>query len=133
MSFRIKLTRVFDGEFLFILLGLFLDSLGPLTRPLANFLKSLMTVFRDFLRILEFESLIPLLLVEVEQHLCFKFVGLVVDIDGIVVFVQSLVHCLDGGFVQVTVDGGRLSRLLTAHRGERVDQSESVDDHLASD
>lgn len=99
MSFWINLTSVLYLKFLLFLFGLLLDSLSPLFSPFGNFLEIISTMFGDFLLILKLEPRVPLLLVQVEQHLGFKFVGLVVNIDRVVVFVETFIHGLDGGFV----------------------------------
>ena len=62
-----------------------------------------------FLVVGECESIKPRLLVEVHQHPLFQLVLAVVDGDGVVVPVQAVDQCLDGGLVQVTQHGGGLS------------------------
>ena len=100
----VDFSSVLDFELLLILPSLFLDSLRPIISPSANLIEILMAMFRYISGILQLESLIPFLFVEIEQHFLFKLVGPVVDVDGIVVFVKTLIHGFDGRFVKMTVD-----------------------------
>lgn len=129
----VHLTSVLDGQFLAILLSLLFNPLGPLLTELTNFLQPLPAAFGGLLLVIQLQSIIPLILVEIEQHLLFEFIRPVVDIDGVVILVQSLIHGLNGGFVQVAVDGGGLSGFVSRHAHEGVDETEGVDDHLAAD
>ena len=81
----------------------------------------------DLFLVIQLESVIPLVLVKVEEHFLFKLVCAIVDIDGVVVFVESLVHSFNRGLVQVSIHRSCLPRLMgAAHTQERVDESKSI-------
>lgn len=132
VTFGVDLSGILDRQFLSVLFSLLLDPLRPLLAPLAHLLQVIPAALGGLLLILEFERVVPLVFIEVQQHLLLEFIGAVVDIDRVVVFVEALVHCLDRGLVEVPADGGRLSGLVAAHAHEWVDESEGVDHYLSA-
>ena len=133
VSLGVQLARVLYGNFLLRLLRLLVDSLGPLHCPLWHFLEVLVAVLGDGRLVLQLEPVVPFLLVQVQQHLLLQLVGFVVDVDGVVVFVESFVHGLDRGFVQMAGHCCGLPRLLPGHGSFHVDEAEGVDDDLTPD
>ena len=95
MALWVEFTCVLDLQLLFVLLSLLIDSLCPLNGQFSDLFEIFMTVFSDFILVLKFETLIPFLFVQIEQHLLFELVCSVVDVDGVIVLVQALVHCLN--------------------------------------
>ena len=77
----IELAGIFDGKLLPIFLGLLVDAPAPLLAPLADFAEVLTALVSGLLLVVEFKCVVPLVFVEVEQHLLFQFVGLVVYVD----------------------------------------------------
>ena len=68
-----------------------------------------------FLVVCQCETVKPRFFVQVHQHPLFQLVLAVVDGDGVVVPVQAVNQCLDGGLVQVTQHGGGLSGRIFYH------------------
>lgn len=101
VSLGVNLARILDGQLLPVLLGLLIDAFGPLLTPLAHFLKIIPAPFGGLLLVLKLERVVPLVFIEVEQHLLLEFIGAVVDIDGVVVLVEAFVHGFNGGLVEV--------------------------------
>lgn len=67
------------------------------------------------LKILQDQSICPILLMQVQKHSLFEFSLAEVDGDGVVVSVQAMDQCLNRRLVQVTNIGGRLTRFLAHH------------------
>lgn len=120
VSLRIDLTSVLNGKLFLFLLCFLLDSLGPFFCPFRNFLEVISRLFSDFLLVLKLKSTVPFLLVKVQQHLSLKVVGLVVNVDRIIILVQTFVHGLDRGLVQMASDSCCLSWLIPAHCWEWI-------------
>ena len=100
---RVNFACVSDGQLFPVLLGLLLDPLRPLLAPLAHFVQGLPASLGGLLLVLQLEGVVPLILVEVGKHLLLQLVGAVVDVDGVVVFIEALVHRFDRGLVQVPI------------------------------
>lgn len=133
VPFRIKFASVLDSEFLSVLLGLILYPFAPFVAPLGDVLDIFAALLSGLLLVVQLERIVPFVLVEIQQHLLLEFVCSVVDINGVIVFVQAFVHGLDGGFVQVTVHRCGLPRFVgSTNSQQRVDESKSVDYHLSS-
>jgi hypothetical protein len=70
---------------------------------------------------------------EVHQHALLQLGLPVVDDDGVVMSVEAVDEGLDRWFVDVPDVRGRLTWFLAENDRVGVDETESVDDHLAFD
>lgn len=68
---------------------------------------------------------------QIEQHLLFQLVLLVIDVDGVIVAIEIVDQRLDGGFAQVTQVAGGLARRRAHHQKLRIDGAEGVDHNFA--
>jgi len=81
----------------------------------------------------EFEGLGPVLLMQVHKHRLLDFRLPVVDSDRVIMTVQTMDQCLNGGFLDMTNIRGGLSRFDAHYNGRSGNSPEGVDDHLALD
>ena len=70
---------------------------------------------------------------EVHEHAFLERRLAVTDANTIIMAIQAMNKCLDGGFIEVTEVGGGLAGFLAQHEGLRVDEAEGVDDDFAFD
>lgn len=104
VALGVDLARILDSQLFAVLFSLLLDALRPLFAPFAHLLQIIPASFRRFLLVLELEGVVPLVFIEIEQHLLLELVGAVVDIDRVVVLIEALVHRLNRWFVEMAAD-----------------------------
>mmetsp|Transcript_687 Transcript_687/g.1083 ORF Transcript_687/g.1083 Transcript_687/m.1083 type:complete len:265 (+) Transcript_687:399-1193(+) len=75
----------------------------------------------------------PILLVEVHEHLFFKFIFAVINDNGVIVSIKSMNECLNGWFIEMSNIRSSLPGRLTKHHELRVDKPKAVNDDLSLD
>lgn len=94
MTFRVKFSCVFDGEFLSIFFCFVLNALPPLLAPLRYVFDVFAAFFGVLFLIVKLQRVVPFVFIEIQQHFLLQLVRTVVYVDRIIVFVQALVHSL---------------------------------------
>ena len=73
----------------------------------------------------------PILLVKVHEHLLLQFVLAVINDDGVIVAIEAMNECLNGGFVEMPNGGSGLPRFLPQHHELRINETKTVNHDLS--
>mmetsp|Transcript_16222 Transcript_16222/g.26568 ORF Transcript_16222/g.26568 Transcript_16222/m.26568 type:complete len:280 (-) Transcript_16222:40-879(-) len=131
MLLGVQLSDVGDQE---LLLGeplLILDHLLVVLGELTQGLDGVFVVGFLLGKVVEDETISPVLLVQVEKHLLLELVLAVTDADRVVIAVETMDQGLDGGLVEVTDVGSGLTGFTDGELW--ADGTEGINDDLSLD
>ena len=84
-----------------------------------------------FVIIHECEAITPALFIQIHEHPLLELIFPVVNGNGVVVSVEAMDQCLDGGLLEMSEHRGCLAGLLAQHHQVWVDKSECINHHFA--
>mmetsp|Transcript_33752 Transcript_33752/g.60745 ORF Transcript_33752/g.60745 Transcript_33752/m.60745 type:complete len:228 (+) Transcript_33752:240-923(+) len=130
MLLRINLPHILHQNLLRRLPLLLHYPIIIILRQFQHAIHNALVLLLVFLESIHGKTRCPIPLVQIHQHLFLQFVLAVVNHDGIVVSIEAVDECLDGGFVEMTNVRRSLSRFLPQHHELRVNKAKTVDDDL---
>lgn len=92
-----------------------------------------MVVLIDLCLLSQFQRMVPLLFIKIQQHFLLQLISSVVNVDRVIIFIQSFIHSFNGGFIKIPIDRGSLPGLLTRHGSFHIDKSKSINDDFSPD
>jgi hypothetical protein len=133
MAFGVCLSNIVNHD-LFIALSLFLlDPFVVGLAPLQHLVDLLLGGLSMLFEWLHGQTVRPVPLVEVHEHLFFQFILSVVNDYAVVVTIQAVDEGLDRRLLQVPDVARRLAWLVAQHHQLWIDQAKAVDDDLSLD
>jgi hypothetical protein len=133
MALGVRLSNIVNHD-LFITFSLFLfDAFVVRFAPFQHLVDLLLGGLSMLFEWLHGQTVRPMPLVEVHEHLLFQFILAVVNDNAVVMTVQAMDECLDRRLLQMANIAGRLTRLVTEHHQLWIDQAKAVNDDFALD
>ena len=131
MTFGVHLSYTAHNELACRLLSFFLDPLVVLFSKFRKVLECLNVGLMLCSVLVHLETIRPVALVEVEEHLLLALVLSVVNCDRVVVLVEAVLELVVGGARNMADVRGSLSRFCPHQNGLLVNAAESINHNLS--